>query len=262
MKQLFILGIALALVCAAQAYPTLTGPTGLVTLPDAAIAPAGQLSVAADWYSQDFDGILGEAIPIRALYGVGDTFEIGALLWMQDDNDAFGVNAKYLTPLTFGNMAWAAGGQFLSFDDADANVTQLYFAGTRDFTEAIEGMAGISGTIGVNWTNVEGPSFPLSTSQAFRVPGVDNSAFRFYLALQVLLMNNLLLMAEYQTEESDLGETDPVMSLGARYSFTESLTGQIGITNGVGTLGWDDKKLFAGVSYAFGMGASDDDGQY
>ena len=38
MKKMFVLGmavVALAIATAAYAYPTLTGPTGLVTLPNA-----------------------------------------------------------------------------------------------------------------------------------------------------------------------------------------------------------------------------------
>lgn len=95
MKQLIVLGIAVALACAVQAYPTLTGPTGLATLPTAAVAPAGQLQLAADYYDTEIES----TIPVRVLYGIGDNFEIGAT-YVSFELNGWGINGKWLTPLT------------------------------------------------------------------------------------------------------------------------------------------------------------------
>lgn len=235
MKKLLVLGMAVALASAAFAYPTLTGPTGLATVPTAAVAPAGELTLAADWFDTEVD----ETIPIRVLYGVGENFEIGAGYFLQNDNDAWGVNAKYLTPLTLGGFAWALGAQYIDFTDADVTATQAYFAGTRGFAISEDGAGpALAGTLGVNWTQLSN--------------GVDEDAFRFFAGLELGFENGLSIAAEYQTEDDDI-ETDPVFSAVVRYPFTPALSAQVGITNGP-IVGGDDSNIFAGLSYAFGMG--------
>lgn len=63
MKKLLLLGLALACVSAAMAYPTLSGTTGLVALPTAETVAAGQFGAAIDWYDTEGDAI----VPIRAV---------------------------------------------------------------------------------------------------------------------------------------------------------------------------------------------------
>jgi len=232
-KKMLILGMVLAAFAAAYAYPTLTGPTGLATIPTAAVAAAGQLQVAADYYDAEGDS----AIPIRALYGIGENFEVGLGYWMQDDNDGFMLNAKYLTPLTFGDMAWAAGAQYIDLDAMDT-ILQAYFVGTKQFSEAGEGTPGFSGSIGFNWTDVD---------------AADDSAFRFFVGGELAFANNLTVNAEFQTKDDDI-EADSLWSIGVRYPFTEALTGQLGYTNGP-IVGFDDSNFFLGLNYGFGLGA-------
>ena len=236
MKKLFTLGIALAFACAAYAYPTLTGPTGLANLPTAGIVGAGGFNVAVDYYDMDGE----EAIPIRLLYGLNDTVELGASYWMQDGVDAFMLNAKWVTPLTLLDMPWALGLQYADFD-FDGTATQFYFVGTRPLLEGDDTMPAINGTFGVNWTMYE-------EDDALD----DEDAFRFFLGFDATFANNLMLALEYQTKSSDLDE-DALWSLLARYPFTETITGQIGYTNGFGgVIGLDDSNLFAGVNFAWG----------
>ena len=231
MKKLFTLGIALAFACAAYAYPTLTGPTGLANLPTAGIVGAGGFNVAVDYYDMDGE----EAIPIRLLYGLNDTVELGASYWMQDGVDAFMLNGKWVTPLTLLDMPWALGAQYMDFD-FDGTATQLYFVGTRPL---MEDDFALNGTFGLNWT---------SFSEEF----IDDDAIRFFVGFDATFANNLMLALEYQTKSSDLDE-DALWSLLARYPFTETITGQIGYTNGLGgVIGLDDSNLFAGVNFAWG----------
>ena len=141
MKKLFILGFAAALACAAYAYPTLvTGQTGLITVPTAAVAPAGQFQVAMDWFYTfaDDDAI----IPIRVLYGINNQFEIGASFLTAEgsDSDAFGINAKYVLPFALGDADWAVGAAFIDPEDGDSSFSASLTA-TRAFSENFNGTA-------------------------------------------------------------------------------------------------------------------------
>jgi len=242
MKTLLLLGIALALISAAQAYPTLTGPTGLATLPTAAIAATGQLQVAADYFNaEEWEGTV---YPVRLLYGVNDSLEIGAAYWLNSDqSNAWGVNAKYLLPIKLADMPWAVGASYLNFPDWSETFTQVYFVGSKAFTEASAGMPGFNGTIGVNWTQDDWDF------------GTDD-AIRLYAGLEAIFANNLSVAGEFQTKNEDVDD-NAIWSLVARYPFTPVLTGQVGVTNAFGPFGWfDDSHVFAGASYAFGMGGS------
>jgi hypothetical protein len=244
MKQLLILGMIAALACSAfAAYPTLAGPSGLATLPTAAVTPAGQLVLAADWYNTDPDNI----IPIRLVYGISESFEVGALYSLLSDANTWGVNAKYKLPVTLGPAGVALGAQYFNNSDIDEKVTQVYAVGTMSLAEATDTMPGFSGSLGVNWTSDD-------------FLGSTESVFRFYAGLEAAFANKLDLAAEYQTK-SDKVETDAIWSIVARYPFTEALTGQIGFTN-AGLLnqpvfGASDHNIFAGVAYSFGTAASE-----
>ena len=257
MKKLFTLGIALAFACAAYAYPTLTGPTGLATLPTAAVAPAGQLQIAADYYDTEGDS----TIPLRVLYGVGGNLEFGLLyafsnqsmvLEVEDDfaltfdaDNTWGLNAKYALPVDLAGFQFAAGAQYLTSDFAvtvvdllgefpteelasiDTNTTQVYLVGTRAFTLGGDGSPALNGTLGLNWTRMK-----LDLTGEEIVPeSISESGFRFFGGLEALFANNLSLAVEFQTEEEDLGDTDMLWSFVGRYPFTPSLSAQIGYTN-------------------------------
>jgi len=243
MKQLLLLGIALALVCAVQAYPTLAGPTGLATLPTAAVAPTGQLGLAADFYNTDPDS----TIPLRLVYGVGPNFELGALYAIQSNENAWSVNAKYKLPVAVGPAAVAIGALYFDSSDLDEKGEQIYAVGTMTLAEASAAMPGLSGSLGLNWTRDD-------------ISGFSEDATRVFAGLDAAFANKLSVAAEFQTK-SDKVEGDALWSVVARYPFTEVLTGQVGMTNAFGPIplfGTGDQNIFAGVSYAFGMGGSDE----
>ncbi|MHB0938150.1 MAG: hypothetical protein ACYDCO_03950 [Armatimonadota bacterium] len=246
MKKLLILGMIATLACSAFAYPTLAGPTGLVTVPDAAVASTGQFLVAADYYNTDPDS----TIPVRFVYGVGENFEVGALYAIQSDASAWGVNAKYRLPFALGPAGLAVGAQYFTSDDLEETAMQLYAVGTLALMEATDTTPAFNGSLGVNWTSDE-VDVPLI--------GYDEDAIRIFAGVEAVFANNLRIVAEYQTENEDF-ELDSTWSVAARYPFTNALTAQIGMTNTFGPIplfGIDDRNLFAGVSYAFG--AADDD---
>jgi hypothetical protein len=244
MKQLLILGMIAAFACSAfAAYPTLAGPTGLATIPTAAIAPAGQLVLAADWYNTDPDSI----IPIRLVYGIGENFEVGALYSLLSDANTWGINAKYKLPVTLGPAGVALGAQYFDNSDVDEKVIQVYGAATMALAEATDTMPGFSGTLGVNWTQDD-------------FLGSTEDGFRFNVGVEAAFANTLDLAAEYQTKNDDFGE-DAIWSIVARYPFTEALSGEIGYTN-AGLLnqpvfGDNEHNFFAGIAYAFGTAAEE-----
>ncbi|MHB9130895.1 MAG: hypothetical protein ACYDBB_07365 [Armatimonadota bacterium] len=230
MKKLLFLGMVMALACVAYAYPTLTGPTGIVSRPNAMVAPNMAFVVAADYYATD-----PSTIPVRALYGIGDTFEVGAAYISNSDSNALGLNAKYKLPVTFLMSSWALGAQYLDFDDFDFQLTEVYLAGTHSFGNV--GGFGLNGTAGVNWTQAK--------------DGDSVDAIRLFLGLEAMFANNLTVAAEFQTEDNDLDD-DAIMSIVARYPFSPNWVGQAGFTNSLGPIGTDEHNFFIGAAYVFG----------
>lgn len=88
MKKVLMLGLALLAACAANALPTLNGPTGGFELPTANIAANG-ITVAVD-QATNSDGI---AIPnSRLLLGGDKTFEFGGMYEQVTQTNFFGSN--------------------------------------------------------------------------------------------------------------------------------------------------------------------------
>jgi hypothetical protein len=112
MKKLFILGLALVAACAAQAIPTLTGPTGGFEVSTADVASAKTVTVAVDEATNQ-DGIVWPNT--RVLFGVCKGLEIGGM-YAQDTTttstnaNLWNVNAKYQLPINAGKVNFAIGG--------------------------------------------------------------------------------------------------------------------------------------------------------
>jgi len=259
MKKLLSLGMAAALLVvtsAAFALPTLTGPTGVVDTPTADVAAPGQFTIAADWYDfgaadwYDF-GIESSSvnlIPIRLNYGVAPNFEVGAMYTVSDGDgsDAWGLNAKYMTPFTLGDAEWSIGASYWYWDmtDADLSAIQGYFVGTKSFTPDEEGNTVVKGSLGISYTNYDAE--------------VDSEgAFRVFANLEATFANKLSVGAEFQLKDSDI-EDDPLSSIVIRYPFTPALTGQVGFTNSLLGRGSPDHNIFAGLAYTFGGQAEED----
>jgi len=214
MKKLLVLGMVLTLACAAFAtYPTLNGPTGLVLVPTAAVAPAGQFQVAADWaYAFGDDDAL---IPVRVLYGINDQFEIGAIYMTAESSDstAFGVNGKYVLPFTAGDAAWAVGASFIDPENGDSS-----FGATLSVTKAYT--EGFNGTATLLWD--------------------ENNEFALGLGAEAALGNGLTLVGEYI---NSLPGAE--LNMAARYPLTDALTAQVGFV-------FNTSSPFLGAAYTFG----------
>jgi hypothetical protein len=232
MKKLLILGMAATLACAAYAYPTLSGPTGLVTVPSAATVPAGQLQVAADWWSI---AILDSALTARVLYGVTDNIELSVLYRTEESDallgDVLGINAKLAVPIAIGDAAWAVGAGYYDLSDADETFFMAYLAGTREFNENFRG------TVNVQWSE-DGLAQALNPIGALLL--MNDSDFQISIGAEASFDNGLTLVGEYVNV---LPGT--IINLAARYPLTDALTAQIGYT----VL---DPVAFIGFNYAFG----------
>lgn len=229
MKKLFILGIVMALACAVYAYPTLGGPSGLVTIPTASITPTGQWQVAADAWTIGFSGsfgfitpsqaIFGEGTdstyPIRANYGLNSKLELGGGIVASDVTGSgldWQFNAKYLLPFTAGAASWAVGGELLGGHEIDSSFN-AYLAATKAFE-------GVQGTAALLWDD-------------------ENSDLALGLGAQTTL-DKLTLIGEYVNDLP--GST---LSFAARYPLTPAMTAQIGFVG-------DLSDNFIGLNYTFG----------
>lgn len=237
MRTYLLLGLVVALASVTFAYPTLTGPTGLATLPTAAVAPAGQIDLAADYYNTS-KGPVENTFPARVTLGVVDSWEIGAAYLFQKNANTWDLNTKFATPLNLGGFGIAVGAQYAQADLTGPNdtISQVYVSAGRTLTTGNETVPGIGLTLGANWTKDK---------------LIDNSAIRGYVGLEAALMNNLSLNAEYQTKSNKL-EGDALWSVAGRLAMSQTLGFQVGWTNGP-FFGGADHNLFAGVDLAWGM---------
>lgn len=248
----------MATAAIASAYPTLLGQTGTGVLPSAAVAPAGQVQVAADFYNTD-----DNAFPLRALYGVAPNFEIGAGYWLQDVNDenanTWDINAKYATPVRVLGFDWSLAALFANTDEnalplvATDNITGTQITWVGDRVIPLGGNdARLKGTLGINWTRID-------------FGADDGNAIRGFIGADFALANRLGLVGDIQTESDSLGDTDPLFSVALRYAATKGLGAQVGFTNAAvnGLVGGNDSNFFAGLNLSFGGGATDtNDGGY
>lgn len=228
------------------AYPTLTGPTGQAVIPTAQIACPG-LTVAADWVNLNMEtsGGADSAIPIRALFSLGNSAEIGAMYDPADDTGPFkeivGANLKVNVGAIFnGDMVLGGQARREEFVDGSQDETvQGYFAWTTDFDACQVDTSNLSITWGINWTQVS-PEF-----------GETADAVRGFAGATLRLTKVIQLLAEYQTQNEDIGDADPITALTARFFFAPSIAGQLGFTNAVGLRGSAEQVLFGGLNFTF-----------
>ncbi len=121
-KALWILPLVAALLVAgggfAYAIPSLAGPTGIVTVPTAAVAPYGELQTALTYQSQQiagqgmYSGEMDVSLwQLQALAGVSDEAELWAAYALADQDTP--------TESETANM-WAFGGKYqLTREPAD-----------------------------------------------------------------------------------------------------------------------------------------------
>ncbi len=263
--------VALLLVAGTGAYaiPSLGGPSGIVSVPNAAIAPMGQLQTALTYQSQEVEaqGMYGGAgtmdvdlWQLQALTGVSDEAELWAAYALADQDSAtvsetasmWAIGAKMqLANEPEDNTALAIGGSIESWSDLmasmpqDVNAYKLYVVATKDFTpmggESWEWASGagtrILGSLGVLYISVD-PDL-----------GDSESLTRPFVGLEFISAEGTALGLEYRWKDSDL-DAKAVFSAVLTHPVSPEFEIQVGTTNaGPCGLALSDQDVFVRLGY-------------
>ena len=279
-KALWTLPLVAALLVVgsgfAYAIPSLAGPTGIVTVPTAAVAPEGELQTALTYQSQQIagQGMYGGDMDVslwqlQALTGVSDEAELWAAYALADQETptvsetanmwAFG--GKYqLTREPEDQTALAIGASIEKWSDVigmysgaqDIDAWKLYVVATKDFTpvsgEAWEWSAGggtrILGSVGIMYMSIDPDG------------GDRESLTRPFVGIEFVGVGGTTLGLEYRWKDSDL-DMDAVFSAVLRHQVSPECTVEVGTTNAtMFGLGLDDQDFFARIGYNFPMGGA------
>ncbi|OPZ82224.1 MAG: hypothetical protein BWY76_02779 [bacterium ADurb.Bin429] len=235
-RMALLMALAISVLGMARAYPTLTGPTGLIALPSGEIIESGLL-FAADAHDQP----VGRALPLRAQFVFAPGFEFGAVYNPFNDEAVLdyttGVNAKLVIGLPDGPRV-GFGAQFLRLRFPAGNELdfwQGYIAWTTDFNPELYDVSNLSLTVGANWTQAD-------------APGGRIDAIRGFIGGRIRMTERLVLVGEYQMKDADLGDVRALSSLGARLHLNDSFAMQAGVTNAQGLTAGDIHHFFLGAS--------------
>jgi len=252
MKKILTLGMVAALLafaCAAHAYPTLAGPTGLIQAPTAMVVAPGSFDLAVDYdASKNKETFENDSYPLRAQFGVGGGLEIGGGYDVSafDGKGFWNVNAKYQLPYSFCGMTTAVGALYGEARDipvwgggtTEIKATQVYFAGTNHFDCIIP----LSVTLGVNWTQLEENN--------------KQSGVRAQIGVEAKVFQDLALVGDIQSSAKNMNPYQKnLWSAGARYAFTPELKAEAGVTNGLFNGMSSRANFFVGMNLAFGNNA-------
>ena len=274
---LVVLTVALlaASGASALAIPSLGGPTGIVLLPTAKIAPVNEWQTAVGYRSfrttymyaaEDVDMSLWT---FNFLKGVASDAE----LWIAftrgsngEDTDIWEYGGKYLlserllprtgfladTDIAIGASLGRWADALTNVDDlfpfyTDTNTLRAYFVVTSQLIPSDAGdwdweaapATRIIGTAGFLYLRVE--------------PDLVDSAtlFRPFVGLEIISQKNLTLAFEYRAKDADL-ETDALFSTMLRYPVDRSTSLEVGLTNAspIG-LALGEQDLFVRLGYSF-----------
>ena len=237
-----IIAVMLLAAAAADAYPTLSGPTGMSVIPTGRVPSTG-MQIAGDWAKLG----AGASIPFRALVTVGRGVEVGGLYDPFDDKapftDAWGLNAKMAFVKVFGGDS-ALGAQFRREYNAGGRTTEFtqgYFAWTTDFDAEKIDYSNVELTLGTNWTRVA----PTGAAREY--------ALRAFAGAIIYFSRDIELLGEYQSKNTRIGDLDPTTSVSIRYHFNPEVSAQFGLTNSLGLLGAANHELFGGINLTLPM---------
>ncbi|GEM_PF-748238 len=270
-KRLWTLPVLAALLIAAGsgggvAMPSLGGPTGIVSLPNAAIAPTGQLETALSYQSLKL-GALDMYEPttdltvwsLQALTGFADRAELwGAYSRVRgvDDLNVWGIGGKaQLSAEPRDQTTLAVGGAYQRWDDssevgADTDLRSLYIVATKDFTpmgaHPWEWGPGpgtrMLGSLGILYLNAKPKG------------GSSSSLTRPFVGLQFVDAGGTELGLEYRWKDNDVDQ-DAVFSAVLRHPVSEFITIEAGTTNAApGGVGLDKQDIFVRLGYAMPIG--------
>jgi hypothetical protein len=266
---------------AAFAVPSLGGPSGIVSVPNALVAPTGQAAVAVSWQQMSESLNLYEAggsgdfstWSLQVLGGVAE----GAELWAAYSNandvldtTTWGVGGKFQfarepdSPVTLaigggyrsgsGDARIADALDMYATIDQDVTSWNAYLAASKDFTPTgmtTEWASGtrIVGTAGLLWAN---RNLDLRLGDESYSP--NDTLVEPYIAVEFLGTEGTALGLEYRWKDSDIDQK-AVFSAVLRQCFPNGFFGEIGTTNADQFgFGLEDQNFFARGGYVFTFG--------
>ncbi len=266
---------------AAFAVPSLGGPSGIVSVPNALVAPVGQAAAAVSWQSLTMYELGGSddfsVWSLQVLGGVASGAELWAAYSTANDDldtNAWGIGGKFQfvrepeSPVT---AAVGAGfksgsgdehittgvGMYADIDD-DVSVWNAYLVASKDFTPTgltTEWAAGtrIVGSAGVLWASFDEDLTVSDALGSITLSG-DDTLVRPFVGVEFMGTQGTTLGLEYRWKDSDLDEK-AVFSALLRQCFPNGFFGEVGTTNADQFgLGLDDQNFFARVGYVFAFG--------
>jgi hypothetical protein len=261
---------ALVLVAAggaAHAIPSLGGPTGIVSVPNALVAPAGQLQTALTYQSMEMYGgdIDSTYWALNVLSGIGGVAELWAAYAIADQEgptdsetaNMWALGGKYqFTREPEDQAALAVGASIENWSDLamydgsfdDVGVIKAYIVATKDFTpmttgswEWNEGSTRMLGSLGLMYIDVDPDA------------GDSESLTRPFVGLEFIGAGGTTLGLEYRWKDDDL-DAKAVFSAVLRHKFSREIEAEVGTTNaGPSGIGLDDQDFFVRVGYNFPM---------
>ena len=230
MRTLYSLLMAVAFVSMgmlAQAYPNLNASSGLLAVPTAEIVAPGNVVAAVDIVAHDDTSING-----RVIVGVTPFLEIGAGVIAGEDTGV-GLSAKLALPSTVLGFKPALGVSFINGDVGDG--TQVFLVGTRSFSSQDMDTGRLTGTIGINFTDIK-----------------SASAVRPFVGAQLRVGSRTEIDGEFVLKTGDFSRS--IHSLFIRHAIDDTWKLQTGFTNAVGFTGSSDTNFFVGTAYTWGAG--------
>jgi len=271
-KKLWTLALlaALAVVAAggaAQAMPSLAGPTGIVSVPNALVAPPGQLQAALSYQSQSMNDVDIKYWGLNVLAGVSKEAELWAAYALADQTTptasetahlwAFGGKYQF-TSEPKDQAALAIGASMEKWSDlantssmyfGDVDVLKAYIVATKDFTpmtgkswEWTNSTTRILGSLGIMYVKIDPDG------------GDSETMTRPFVGIEFLGAAGTSLGLEYRWKDDDL-DAKSVFSAVLSHKFSKQVEAQIGTTNaGPAGIGLDDQDIFVRLGYTFPMG--------
>jgi hypothetical protein len=235
-----------------------------VNAPNTVVPDPGKGELALTWQDLDEDTSgLDNRTAVRAVYGIAPKWEIGGLWGKAKDTEdlkIWGANVKYQVmrepEKQFGLAVGLAYGK-LDFSEAapptgdqavarqveiteDAKWTRYYLVLSKKLSpaageeSAIGQVTGLIGLVGDRLTNSE------SESEA-----------NLMLGLEAVMRGGTYVGLEWRDKWKDVGKS--IFSVVARHKISPQITAELGWTNSLAFVGEDTRKIFVGVSWAFGM---------
>jgi hypothetical protein len=253
--------------------PSLGGPTGIVTVPNALVAPRSletalsyqKLTLAEGMYGENQDATVWS---FQALGGIADTAELwGAYSTVRDEESAhmWGVGGKLaLTREPQSGISLALGASyqklrtsFAMYDEnlgpfdigADEKVTKAYLVATKDLAPGAGTHTLLSAGMMYMRARASANAFGMSSSES-------ESLTKPFVGLEFLARHGAGLGLEYRWKDDTL-DSKAVMSAVLRLPLSKEFKAEVGTTNAdPAGFGMHDQNLFFRLGYSVPLGES------